>query len=222
MEKAGLAIIVIILFSIGIVALVLSSCNFESLKFANSPGSPGQVLTVGENGHLRWITPVTDTGNGPTELFGISRFYGTTSGTGSEGNDYSAVILPGAPVPFPRDGFISGGITRINSTSFLLPIIGTYKISWYLQTTEYGQSQLSVNNGDGFEFIASSVVSDQNPTEGGHPMSGCDIITTTSNDAEVMVVNPVGNEPSAGLTVTPFDGAQTHANVPFLIIKRIA
>ncbi len=223
MDKQILVAVIFILFALGTVALVLAVCNYQSIGFSYKPGSPGQVLTVGNNGRLTWVTPqngtATEIGTVSPSSLGISRFYGTTLGTGSLGNDYSATVAAGAPVPFPRDGFISGGITRINTTSFLLPIIGTYEITWSLQTTESGQLQLSINNGDGFALVASSVVCDSNPTEGGHVLAGSEIITTTSNNAVVMVVNPPGNSPA--LTVTPADGFQTHANAPFLIIERI-
>jgi hypothetical protein len=58
-----------------------------------------------------------------------------------------------------------------------------------------------------------------NPTSGGHPIIGNFFITTTSINSVLAVVNPSGNTPA--LTITPANGADTHANSQSLAIKRV-
>lgn len=151
----------------------------------------------------------------------FSMFFGLTAGTGMIGTDYAATVAPktGAGtgrVPFPQNGPALGSIIRIDSSSFLLPDIGTYEINFRVHTTEPGQLQLELNNVD----VANTVAVNMNPTLGGHPIIGSFYLTTTSVNSTLAVINPSGNSPA--LTITPADGAQTHANSQSITIKRIA
>jgi len=180
-----------------------------ALTFPANDGTASQFLSTDGAGVMSWATP---TG---TSL-GESRFYGMVSGTGNSGaNDYSSTVAVGAPVPFPRDGFLSGSIVRASTTAFTLPFIGTYEISWQVHTTELGQLQLEVAGA----VVATSTAANFNPTSGGHPIAGTDIVTTVTDGVAVRVLNPAGN--STALTVTVANGSQTHATAQWLKIRRI-
>ena len=152
----------------------------------------------------------------------FSMFYGLTAGTGNGGpTDYAAVIAPKTAagtgrVPFPRNGPITGTIARIDASSFNLPTIGTYEITFRVHTTEPGQLQLELNGAD----LAETVAVNMNPTIGGHPIIGSFFVTTSVINSVLAVINPAGNSPA--LTVTPADGASTHANSQSITIKLLA
>jgi len=151
-----------------------------------------------------------------------SMFYGLTAGTGNGGaTDYAATIAVKTSagtgrVPFPRNGPILGSIVRIDGSSFTLPNIGTYEVTFKVHTTEPGQLQLELN---GAAIVESTAVN-MNPTSGGHPIIGNVFITTTSINSTLAVINPVGN--STALTITPADGAETQANAQSITIKQLA
>jgi hypothetical protein len=148
-------------------------------------------------------------------------FYGLTAGTGNPSTtDYAATIAVKTSagtgrVPFPRNG-PTFGISRVDASSFTLPNISTYEIIFKVHTTEPGQLQLEVDGTD----LPETVAADQNPTSGGHVIIGNAFVTTTGINTVLAVVNPVGN--STALTVTPADGASTHANAQTITIKQIA
>ncbi|MDO8471875.1 MAG: hypothetical protein Q7S64_01820 [bacterium] len=146
-------------------------------------------------------------------------FYGLTAGTGMSGTDYAGTIAVGAAVPFPQNGATLGGIVALTSTTFKIPTIGVYEVSFKVHTTEPGQLQLSVDNGAGFVVAHECTGEEMNPTAGGHAIAADCIITTTAVDAVVKVINPAGN--ATALTITPADGASTNANAQTLIIKKL-
>ena len=174
-------------------------------------GHLNQVLVTDGAGLLAWVTPTT------VSVSGLSRFYGLTAGTGNVGaSDFPGTIAGGAPVPFARNGFVSGGIVRSSTTAFVLPGIGSYRVAWTVHVNEPGQLQLTVNG----VAVASSTTPNMNPTLGGHPINGDDIVTTTSVNSLLRVINPAGNSPA--LLVVTSDGASTHANSQSLTIQRVA
>lgn len=158
----------------------------------------------------------------PEGLSEFSEFYGLTTGTGNAGpNDYAATVavktVPGSGrVPFPRDSETTGSIVRIDASSFTIPDAGIYEVNYKVHTTEPGQLQIELNGVD----IADTIAVNMNPTAGGHPIIGSFLITTTLPNTVLAIVNPTGN--SAALTVTPADGAQTHANAQNLSIKKLS
>jgi hypothetical protein len=163
------------------------------------------------------------TGTVPPSSLPFADFFGLTAGTGNVGpTDYPSTIpvktsVGTGRVPFPRNGAtIAGAATRIDSSSFTLPNVGTYEIIFSVHTTEPGQLQVELNGVD----ISESVTPNMNPTAGGHPIFGYIIVTTTLPNEIVAIVNADGN--STALTITPPNGANTHANAQRLIIKQIA
>ncbi|PKN03493.1 hypothetical protein CVU75_01970 [Candidatus Dependentiae bacterium HGW-Dependentiae-1] len=119
-------------------------------------------------------------------------------------------------VPFPQNGPTVGNITRNDDSSFILHNIGTYEVTFRVHTTEPGQLQLELN-GTG---LPETVAVNMNPTAGGHPIIGNFFITTTIADSVLAVINPSGN--STALTITPADGANTHANCQSITIKQLS
>jgi hypothetical protein len=152
----------------------------------------------------------------------FAMFYGLTAGTGIQGStDYAATVAVKTSagtgrVPFPRTGPVVGAIARVDGSSFTLPEIGTYAVSFEVHTTEPGQLQLELNG----TALPETCVANMNPTSGGHPLVGNAYITTTVINEVLAVINPAGN--AAALTITPADGSETHANAQTLTIKRIA
>jgi hypothetical protein len=156
--------------------------------------------------------------DGQGGITALGMFYGLTAGTGMIGSDYAATVAvkTGAGtgrVPFPQDGPATGGVVRVDTSSFLLPAIGIYEIIFRVHTTEAGQLQLELN---GVELAETTAVN-MNPTLGGHPIIGNAFVTTVGINAVLAVINPPGNTPA--LTVTPADGASTHANAQSITIE---
>ena len=90
---------------------------------------------------------------------------------------------------------------------------------WYVQTTEPGQLQLDLDQGGGPTLLDDSTTGNQDPTSGGHGFAGNDFVVTTVINAVLRVINPPGNTPA--LTITPSDGASTHANTQSLVILHL-
>jgi hypothetical protein len=173
-------------------------------------GTPGNCLSV---------APVIPS----IALSGGGMFYGLTAGTDNPtSTDYAATVavktsVGTGRVPFPRDGAGAGtSATRIDASSFTLPNVGTYEVIFTVQTTEPGQLQVEI---DGLG-VAETTTGDQNPTSGGHLFVGHALITTTVPNSTLAIINPPGNSPA--LTITPADGASTHANAQRLIIRQVA
>jgi len=175
-------------------------------------GVPGAVGPAGPAGPA-----------GPGGPIAFNMFYGLTAGTGNPGaSDYPAPIAVKTAagtgrVPFPQNGPEDGGfeITRVDLESFALPV-GTFEISWKVHTTEPGQLEIEL---DGAE-VPSSLTQNMNPTSGGHIMVGSCLIDNVVPGAVLAIINPPGNTPA--LTITPADGASTHANTQVLMIRQIA
>jgi hypothetical protein len=196
--------------------------GLDGLDGATGPTGPtGATGLDGLDGATGPTGPTGATGaTGAAAVSEFAMFFGLTTGTGMIGTDYAATIpvktaAGTGRVPFPQDG-PAIGITRIDSSSFTLPDIGTYEIIFKVHTTEPGQLQLELDGSDLPETIAVNL----NPTSGGHPIVGNAFITTTGVNSVLALVNPAGN--STALTITPADGASTHANSQSLSIKQIA
>lgn len=186
------------------------------------------TIFVGNGSNI--ATPVTMSGDATisntgvvtvnSDLHAYAMFYGLTAGAGNLGStDYAATIpvktaAGTGRVPFPRNGS-AVGIVRADDSSFTLPDVGTYEVTFHVHTTEPGQLELEVNGVEEPECTGE----DMNPTAGGHSIVGSCIITTAGVNAVIDVINPPGN--STALTITPHDGANTHANSQTLIIKKL-
>lgn len=202
----------------------MGTSQLLSVPFALNfvPGPAGENGTNGVDG-LNGTNGVDGIDGATGQTGSISQFamfFGLTAGTGNgAGTDYSSTIAvkSGAGTgrfPFPQDG-PTAGIARVNTTSFTLPTIGTYEIYFSVHTTEAGQIQLELDGVD----LPETVAANMNATAGGHLITGTFFVTTSLPNAILAVINPSGN--AAALTITPADGASTHANAQVLTIKKI-
>ncbi len=199
-----------------VIASSLYSDDGANIVNVSASGDPiaGDVLTATGPNAATWQPPVGSLG------FGF--FYGLTAGTGNGGStDYAATIAVKTSagtgrVPFPRNGPISAGISNVDGSSFGLPAIGIYEVTFRVHTTEPGQFQLELQGVD----LPETVAVNMNGTSGGHPIIGNAIITTTVANSILAVINPAGNP--AALTITPPSVSCTHANAQSISIKRLA
>lgn len=129
--------------------------------------------------------------------------------------DNAATVGAGTPVAFPQNGPASGGVARINDTTFILPNIGTYQIFFQVSVTEAGQLVLALNSGSGFNELPATVVGRATGTS---QLVGMSFVTTTAPNSLLQVQNPLGNSPA--LTITPVAGG-THAVSAHLVILQI-
>ena len=147
-------------------------------------------------------------------------FFGTTTGTGSAGNDYAATVAAKTAagtgrVPFPRTGPDTGAGVRVDASSFTLAAV-TYRVTATVHTTEPGQLELELAGA----AVDNTCFGNANPTSGGHPIIVEAIITVPGGGAVLAVINPAGN--ATALTITPADGNLTHAYAQKLVIQKLA
>lgn len=125
--------------------------------------------------------------------------------------DNAATVAPGDPVSFPQDGPADGTITRVNGPSFTLADVGTYQVSFQVSVDEPGQLELSL---DGVALPATVV----GRATGTSQLVGESLVTTTTVDETLEVLNPLGN--STALTITPLAGG-TQAVGASLVIQQL-
>lgn len=167
---------------------------------AGPAGSPGVAGAAGLQG-IQGIPGIP----GAPGILDFSDFYALMP------PDNASTVAAGAAVEFPEGGSTSGVITRLGPSSFLLPTIGTYLVQFQVSVTENGQLMLSLNSAP----IASSVVG---RATGVSQIVGISLVTTTTSNSVLEVINPPGNTPA--LTITP-DAGGTHAVSAHLSIIRI-
>jgi hypothetical protein len=166
----------------------------------------------------RCIGPTGATGlTGPNGLTGANGLTGTTGLTEFADffalmpGDNTATVAVGASVEFPQDGPAFGTITRLTASTFQLPSIGTYEVTFQVSVNEPGQLVVSLNGTQ----VAYTVVGRATGTT---QIVGTAIVTTTSPNEILSIDNPVGN--SAALTITPLAGGASPVSA-HVIIKRL-
>jgi hypothetical protein len=125
--------------------------------------------------------------------------------------DNAAPVAPGTDVSFPQDGPNSGDIVRLDMSSFFLPAIGTYQVTFNVSITEAGQLGLTLNG----VTLDYTIVGRATGTS---QITGSFLVSTTLINSILTVGNPAGN-PTA-LTITPFAGGSS-VNSAHLVITRI-
>ena len=162
------------------------------------------------------------TGVGATGATGATGVTGATGPTGSSSScgfadfyalmpsDNAATVAPGSDVEFPQNGpqYL---IARSTSSSFTLPSIGTYQISFQVSVSEAGQLILTLNGAD----LAYTV---SGRATGTSQITGTALITTTSINSILTVRNPAGN--STSLSITPLAGG-TRPVSAHLVVNRL-
>jgi len=167
---------------------------------AGPAGAPGIAGAAGSQG-VQGVPGIP----GAPGILDFSDFFALMPG------DNAATVAADTAVLFPQNGSTSGVITRLNSSMFLLPTIGTYLIQFQVSVTEPGQLMLRLNGG----LIDNSVVGRATGTS---QIVGLSLVTTTSPNSVIEVINPPGNSPA--LTITPVAGG-THSVSAHLVIIRI-
>jgi hypothetical protein len=156
---------------------------------------------------------------GPTGSSGATGATGATGAAGSSlgfaqffGIVYAGTIAPGAPVPFASAGPTGGGAppTLLTSTTFQLPAIGFYQVCFTVSISEPGQLELTLNAA----VIPYSVFGRATGTS---LIGGCVIVSTTTTNSVLSVLNPAGN--AAALTVTPTAGGASASAATLSIIR---
>ncbi len=110
-------------------------------------------------------------------------------------NDNNKPVASGGEVEFPQDGAQQGKFGRLGPGAFLLPSIGTYRVTFAVSISEPAQLQLVLDGRGlptavyGRETGMSQVVGDA-------------LVTTTRSDSVLSVVNAGGTE----ITLTPAAG----------------
>jgi hypothetical protein len=125
--------------------------------------------------------------------------------------DNSATVAVGGAVEFPQNGPASGTIVRSGPSAFVLPGIGTYRVAFSVSVSEAGQLELTLNSAP----LAYTVYGRATGTS---QISGEALVTTTTVDSTISVLNPAGN--STALTITPLAGG-THPAVASIVIDQL-
>jgi len=110
-------------------------------------------------------------------------------------SDNAATVAPGSAVQFPQNGpaATGGTIVRLGPSTFSLPAIGTYSVSFSVPVTEAGQLVLKLN---GTELL-NTVFGRANTAT---PIAGATLIQTTISNSILSVNNPASA--GAALTIT--------------------
>jgi hypothetical protein len=132
------------------------------------------------------------------------------------GPDNAATVAAGTPVQFPQNGPTSGVIARISVSEFVLPSIGTYRVSFSVSISEAGQLMLALKAGAGLWSELAYTVNGR--ATGTSQISGEALVTTAVANSTLEVRNPSGNSPAE--TITPLAGG-THPAVASLVIQQL-
>jgi BclA C-terminal domain len=161
---------------------------------ASTPGPQGPTGATGPAGPPGPVGAIGPTG--PTGPAGTSNF---AEFDALMPPDNAATIPAGGPVSFPEDGSTSGTIARLgpSPSTFVLPGVGTYRVSFQVSVLESGQLELELNGVP----VATSVVGRATGTT---QLVGDSLVTTTTADETLQIINPTA-APNA-LTLGPRAG----------------
>ncbi len=187
-------------------------------------GPAGPTGTAGATG-ATGATGVAgaDGATGPAGPTGATGADGATGATGPIGpaqyaeffaqmpSDNAPTVAPGSAVAFPKDGPQNGAIVRSGASSFVLPDIGTYRVAFTVPVTEAGQLELTLNS-------AALPYTVYGRATGTTQIAGEALVTTTTVNSQIAVVNPAGE--STALTITPLAGG-TQPAVASVIIEQL-
>ena len=154
-------------------------------------GPAGPTGATGPQGPI-WLTgPAGPQGPAGTVL-GFADFYALMPG------DNAAPVAAGADIEFPQSGPNSGdGIVNSTASSFILPDIGVYQVTFQASITEAGQLVLTLN---GVELPYTVV----GRATGSSQIFGTTLVETTTAGSVLTVRNPEGS--ATALTLTPTAG----------------
>ena len=213
----------------------IAAASVTAAKLASNGCTSGQVLQY--NGSAWVCTAMTNA------VVEFASFFGMTAGPGNTfSNDYPATIAISAPGPsvaagsalnFPRASVpAAGGIVinnpgpaQINNTEFILPSIGTYRVTWHVTVNEPAQWSLWINTAPtpgGFGLFTEVRVASGAPANVGQSASSSQLV------GDVIFRNTVANSAiqirnyaaQSAVSVTPLPGG-TQAQAVSLIIQRL-
>jgi hypothetical protein len=177
---------------------------------AGAEGPQGPKGSTGEPGPRGSEGPTGPAGTeGPPAAPVFAEFYALMP------PDNATTVAAGAPVEFPQTGPTTGVIVRQTATKFVLPSIGTYRVSFSVSADEPGQLVIALNTGSGMLELPYTVYGRATGTS---LIAGDALVTTTAANSVLEVRNPAGNTPA--LTITPNAGG-THAATASLVIQRL-
>jgi hypothetical protein len=111
--------------------------------------------------------------------------------------DNTTTVAQGTAVQFPNNGPTSGAITRLSASTFELPTIGTYSVSFSVSVNEPGQLVLVLNSAPmAYTMYGRAAVTSQ--------ITGTALVQTATVDSVLSLDNPAGE--SSALTITPLAG----------------
>jgi hypothetical protein len=169
---------------------------------AGPAGAPGLAGVAGAAG-IQGIPGIP----GAPGILDFSDFYSLQGGAFS---DNSPPVAAGGAVVFANDGSSNGTITRTGPSSFNLPAIGTYLVLFQVDVTAAAQLQLRLNSG----LILNSVVG---RATGSSQITGISLVTTTTANSVLEVINPPGN--STTIAVPPNDGGTQPISAHLVILR---
>jgi hypothetical protein len=169
---------------------------------AGPAGAPGIAGAAGAQG-IQGIPGIP----GAPGILGFADFYALQ---GTVSPDNGPIALNGA-VHFPRNGSLSGAVTRTSSSSFNLITIGTYLVLFQVDIAEAAQLELTLNGG----IIPNSVVG---RAQGHTQITGLSLVTTSTPNSVLEVRNPAGNP---GAITIPVNDGGTQAISSHLVIIRL-
>lgn len=151
-----------------------------------------------------------------------AKIIGTSGAVGQTGVNYAdfyalmpgdnpATVQPGGAVEFPNNGIANSNFQRLGPSTFNLPEIATYEVSFQVSVQEAGQLVVVLNGMEQAATVVGRAISSSQ-------IFGTCLITTTSVNTTISINNPNGNFPS--LTITPLAGG-TRPVSAHLIIKKL-
>jgi hypothetical protein len=128
-------------------------------------------------------------------------------------DDNAATIAAGSAVEFPQDG-PTNIISRLSTSQFTLPDIGTYQVNFQVSVSEPGQLVLGLDSTTGATELPYTVVGRATGTS---QIVGTCLVTTTVPGSTLTVRNPAGN--STALTITPVAGGTLPVSAHLVIVR---
>jgi hypothetical protein len=128
--------------------------------------------------------------------------------------DNAVTVAAGSPVQFPRDGPTNSVIVRASASTFVLPAIGIYQVTFAVTVAEPGQLILALNSGAGFVELGQTVVG---RAVAASQIVGTFLINTTVANSVIEVRNPAAN--LLPLTITPLTGGTLPVSAHLVITQ---
>ena len=154
-------------------------------------GPAGATGATGPQGPIGLTGPAGPQGPAGTVL-GFADFYALMPG------DNAAPVAAGADIEFPQNGPNSGdGIVNSTASSFILPDIGVYQVTFQASITEAGQLVLTLTGAELAYTVAGRAT-------GASQIFGTALVETTTAGSVLTVRNPEGS--ATALTLTPTAG----------------